>query len=239
MLCSNCGEDRKKFARGLCQSCYGALRKNGAIKKVNKPNHGQVCEVDGCGARTFAKGVCQTHYRKQDHPMKTSWKLLRIRAGAGQYPSTWDVFSKFLSDVGDRPTRKHQLRRPDINLPWSRTNFTWVGPASVNGINDPDYARAWNFKKNYGLTVADYEAMLLAQGGVCAICRRPESHRMKNGKLKSLSVDHDHAHRGTGIKCRGLLCVECNSGLGRFQDNPAIIRAAAAYLERTALAAVA
>jgi len=77
---------------------------------------------------------------------------------------------------------------------------------------------------NYGLTRQQYEAMVEAQGGVCALCKR--SAREVDGFI--LDVDHDHA---TG-KVRALLCRLCNIGIGHFYDEPALLRAAADYLER-------
>lgn len=78
-----------------------------------------------------------------------------------------------------------------------------------------------NLKRAYGLTEAEYVAILAAQDGLCALCRRSCSRR--------LAVDHDH---NTG-RVRGLLCAKCNRGLGLFNDNPAVLRTAAIYLERT------
>lgn len=65
----------------------------------------------------------------------------------------------------------------------------------------------------YGLTEADYAAMLEAQGGVCAICRQGCS----TGKL--LAVDHDHE---TGI-VRGLLCQRCNRMVGTYEASRASV----------------
>lgn len=76
-------------------------------------------------------------------------------------------------------------------------------------------------KRLYGMSREEYFDMLEKQGGVCAICDEP------SGGGRYLAVDHDHA---TGM-VRGLLCGNCNNGLGRFKDNPARLRAAAAYLE--------
>lgn len=73
-------------------------------------------------------------------------------------------------------------------------------------------------KSRYGLTFDQVEAMRAAQGGACAVCKR----------LRKLVVDHDHV---TG-KVRGLLCNGCNTVLGKMGDDPAMLRAAAAYLER-------
>lgn len=75
----------------------------------------------------------------------------------------------------------------------------------------------------YGLTLEGYEGMLLEQGGGCAICGLPPGTR-------ALHVDHDHR---TG-EVRGLLCNNCNQGLGRFRDEPDALVAAAMYLIRTA-----
>lgn len=82
-------------------------------------------------------------------------------------------------------------------------------------------------KRLYGLTEADYVAMLAKQGGLCAICRKPQSVRRQNKTPDRLAIDHDHA---TG-KVRGLLCHNCNHALGKMRDDPSLLRAAIAYLE--------
>ena len=61
----------------------------------------------------------------------------------------------------------------------------------------------------YGITLAEFDAMLAHQDGKCYICH------MNQGK-KHLSIDHDHA---TG-EVRGLLCQPCNRFLGRISDRP-------------------
>ena len=75
--------------------------------------------------------------------------------------------------------------------------------------------------KKYGLTMAQYDEMLEAQNGVCAVC----GAACRTGSR--LAIDHDHE---TG-KVRGLLCRPCNSSLGLMQDDAARLRAAADYLE--------
>lgn len=74
----------------------------------------------------------------------------------------------------------------------------------------------------YGITPEKYDEMLVAQGGLCKICRGSD-----NGPWGKLAVDHCHK---TG-RVRGLLCAKCNKGLGQFNDNPELIRLAAAYLD--------
>lgn len=76
-----------------------------------------------------------------------------------------------------------------------------------------------NLRVRYGITHAEYEAMLSSQGGACAICRGGTSKRY-------FAVDHNHR---TG-EVRGLLCGTCNTTLGRFRDDPARFKRAAKYL---------
>lgn len=84
---------------------------------------------------------------------------------------------------------------------------------------------------NYGMTDEEYFALVEAQGGVCAICGTTDGVRSDSDG--SLVVDHDHA---TGA-VRGLLCGNCNLGIGFLRDDPAILRAAIIYLARAAAAA--
>ncbi|MCI0557232.1 MAG: endonuclease VII domain-containing protein [Nitrososphaera sp.] len=85
----------------------------------------------------------------------------------------------------------------------------------------PEKARAVVLKK-YGLTPDSFQAMLLGQGEVCAICKGTD------WGLPSPSVDHCHA---TDI-VRGILCRACNLGLENFKDSPDLLQAACRYLER-------
>jgi len=77
-------------------------------------------------------------------------------------------------------------------------------------------------KKNYGMTLEDYNKMWTEQSGKCAICNK---HEQELGNV--LFVDHCH---NTG-KVRGLLCRNCNTGIGLLQEDLNIILSAAKYLE--------
>lgn len=79
-------------------------------------------------------------------------------------------------------------------------------------------ARTYHLSKRYGISAQEADLMLEAQGGLCAIC----------GVAPARHVDHDHT---TGA-VRELLCFNCNGGLGQFKDDPAVLRAAADYVER-------
>jgi len=78
--------------------------------------------------------------------------------------------------------------------------------------------RTAQLKRRYGISPAEYDALLAKQGGACAICRRRAKGR--------LCVDHCHV---TGM-VRGLLCNECNGALGYLRDDQASLVAALAYL---------
>lgn len=78
-------------------------------------------------------------------------------------------------------------------------------------------------RKTYGISLEDYNNMLSEQDGCCAICRR--HHSMFRRKL---SVDHDHK---TGL-IRGLLCKDCNTSLGQFNDDVDTLLTAVSYLNK-------
>jgi hypothetical protein len=81
----------------------------------------------------------------------------------------------------------------------------------------------------YGLTRAEYDALVAKHDGLCDICRKPETKVSKYGSPHDLSIDHCHK---TG-KIRGFLCQVCNKGLGLFYDDPERLEKAAEYLRRS------
>lgn len=88
-----------------------------------------------------------------------------------------------------------------------------------------DKYRSQIYFKKFGITLEEYEKILSEQDGVCKICKNGETMIM-NGQVIALAVDHCHK---TG-KVRGLLCQQCNSGIGCFKDNIEIMTYAIKYL---------
>ncbi len=80
-------------------------------------------------------------------------------------------------------------------------------------------------KSAYGITLEDYEALLAEQEEVCAICKQPET-ATRRGKVLKLAVDHC-AQSG---EVRGLLCMNCNQGIGKFKHDASLLVAAVSYL---------
>lgn len=81
-------------------------------------------------------------------------------------------------------------------------------------------------KRNYGITLLDYQQMLEQQGHRCAICNG-EGFVMKGCHRMKLVVDHCHK---TGV-VRGLLCHNCNRALGLLKDSTDSLKSATRYLE--------
>jgi len=91
---------------------------------------------------------------------------------------------------------------------------------------DDNFSRKY-LRKTYGITLEEYRQMFVDQDNKCAICRMDGFKICKDAKAL-LVVDHCHS---TG-KVRGLLCHNCNRGLGLFQDNKQHLGAAIEYIER-------
>jgi hypothetical protein len=79
--------------------------------------------------------------------------------------------------------------------------------------------RSRHLRKNFGMTIEEFDQMLEKQGGRCAICNETWE--------RTMHVDHCHK---TG-RIRGLLCSTCNTGIGMLKDSKEIALAAARYLE--------
>lgn len=77
------------------------------------------------------------------------------------------------------------------------------------------------FREKYGIGLHQYQVILEEQGGKCYLCGQQD--------FRNLAVDHCHK---TGT-VRRLLCTNCNTGLGKFMDNPDLLRKAAEYVEQT------
>jgi hypothetical protein len=122
------------------------------------------------------------------------------------------------------PTKDRDAKRA-----WTARNRDRVARVRKERANSPEGRRRdkdWRLRSVYGITHEQYDAMQAAQGGVCAICHRPET-RVIRGCPSPLTVDHDH---GTGA-VRKLLCHRCNASLGFMDENPDRLRAMAAYIE--------
>lgn len=88
---------------------------------------------------------------------------------------------------------------------------------------DSEASRKSYYKKHYGIDLEVYDRLLAEQNGCCAICGKHESENTRG----RLSVDHDHTYN----YIRGLLCHDCNRGLGLLGDSYEAIKKVLNYLE--------
>lgn len=96
----------------------------------------------------------------------------------------------------------------------------WVkaNPEKVRAIN-----RRKKLRKNFGLSIEQWNELLNRQSRRCAICGKPHS----TGKRKGLFVDHCHKTN----RVRGLVCQKCNTLLGMAGDDITILEKAIEYLK--------
>lgn len=84
---------------------------------------------------------------------------------------------------------------------------------------NPRAKRNTGLRHKYGITLDDYDKMYKSCNGKCQICGK---------KVEKLDVDHCHDTN----KVRGLLCGDCNRGLGLFHENKKALLKAVEYLKR-------
>lgn len=162
-----------------------------------------MCSVDGCEQPHVGNGLCRKHY---------------MRSYAREKSATERAESPHVCErcgVVFFPVRYKTDRSRFCSRACKEKARTASGRAAVD-------VRKSYFKTRYGLTVEQVEEMAEAGCGICGTTEWMGRHNRPH-------VDHDHK---TG-KVRGILCSECNTGLGKFKDDPALTQAATAYLERT------
>jgi len=107
------------------------------------------------------------------------------------------------------------------NVAWYAERHNRNELSRFNRIAYRSHRRAHHINKKFGLSTEQYESMVVAQKGQCALCPQVDLPE------KRLAIDHDHK---TG-KIRALLCDRCNRGIGFFDEEPKRLRAAAEYIE--------
>jgi len=129
------------------------------------------------------------------------------------------------TEKGKATDRKHDLKN---RLSPKRKEFLrqWEASETAKKIRAEYRARPEtkdlkyekSLKRFYKMTLEDYNKMFSEQGGICAICKIKKEGR--------LYVDHCHNTQAV----RGLLCRECNLGIGFLKDNVDFLKSAIEYL---------
>jgi hypothetical protein len=136
-----------------------------------------------------------------------------------------------------------ERRREVARLAYARDPEKAIETARAWQSKNPEYCATYNkgwAKRNpdkvresahrtrlrrYGITAHQFDEMLVAQRGLCAIC----SKTMKNGSRSGDGLHIDHCHKTGAV--RGLLCGKCNLAIGLFSDDPTSLAKAIDYLK--------
>lgn len=177
------------------------------------------CSIEGCDRPSRARGWCKLHYRR------------------------WETFGDAYAQPKGYRKRYAVLERDEQGRKFCGNCSQWLPESDYYGHKTTadrlsptckTCARVYDIGRKYGMTDAEYRAMLRAQDYRCAICRDP----FDPDSTKTMAVDHDHAccsgDKSCGKCVRAVLCSRCNTGLGLFKEDPARLTAAIAYLARVA-----
>ena len=214
-------------ARGYCTKHYQRWRIQGELEPMR---------LKGRGAR-------------EKHPLYRKWCSLRFHRKNKLCQEWQDDFWAFADCVKTKPKGVLRLsfQALDDSKPIGPGNWHWRIPAT-NGTpkakrhrdyireydrkarrEDPFAQKKYHLRWNHGVTQEWYVSTLEKQDNACAICKNPEDKKIQ-GRVLSLAVDHCHE---TG-EIRGLLCSNCNRGIGHLKHDPKILAAAIDYLTNRA-----
>lgn len=212
-LVHGCGG--KAVNRGWCSKHYQRASRHGNPTGEYTPEYTKTCTFPGCDNPRRYKDMCMGHYAQ----ILRGHKIGPLRA---------------LTDatIRDGEGRK-KCRRCSEWLPESQFSVNMARPDSLGAYCKP-CERDKGLIIKFGIGQAQFDAMLEDQDGGCAICGATSS---SGGR--GLVVDHDHSCCPSDLKTcgnciRGILCVDCNAGLGMFADLPERMDRAAEYVRSNA-----
>jgi hypothetical protein len=210
-MCSTCQSPKKlegdfstrrESPDGLQNSCKACVIQNSKHWRA---------ENGGAAATLADYGIGQINLRPG------RWKLKACKYCGEEF--NWTGMHVHLRSCEKHPRNRSRLPK-NPNLP-DMGNILKVYTAMPN----TEKRKSSSLRYYYGIDIHEYNRLLAAQGGVCAICKLPPSGQ-RDSRSIHLAVDHSHT---TGA-VRALLCQHCNVGLGGFKDNPALLLAAIDYL---------
>ena len=196
-------------------------------RRCDSPFTGKRCQV--CATRQHAKWVEENREtaREQNNRSRSKHRDKRVAEVRACWDKNRDQYNEqkrerhrlhpeIKQEVNARPENVESRRRYDRSSKraQSRKQYRQANKERILELN-----RFSHVKRTYGLTAEEYLALLTAQSNCCAICERSFDETR-------IYVDHCHV---TNI-VRGLLCLQCNVGLGAFKDDIERLAGAISYL---------
>jgi hypothetical protein len=180
------------------------------MKMVWKPEHAEARK---------ARAKADPEYRKRRNAQAVSNPDARKEYMREYYKANPDKFKRITPEQRAERNAKRRERYA-VDAEWRAAH-----KASVKDwqASNPDKRKSQRLKA-HGIELSDYQDMLAMQKGRCAICGYSDMSKPNFFPV----VDHCHK---TGI-IRGLLCMNCNQGLGKFKDDVNALMGAAAYIAK-------
>lgn len=227
-ICKSCSNPfEKSDGRGfLCRECFRVKRKE--YDQRYQESHQVLpdestkrcvnCNIEYPATKKYFHG-------KSAHPggLNPRCKICRARSASGYRLAV----KRLTGEELPRVCTSCGVTKLAIEFPATNSNKGWRsswcrGCHLVNGSRWYDENKERYLRKQYGITLYEYEDMLKRQGGACATCGKREA----DNAGRALHVDHAHK---TG-RIRGLLCGNCNRAVGMLRDDPEIVRRVFWYL---------
>lgn len=243
-----CHNNRSHLKTGLCKPHRRVQLQEGQLRPLRPRNRIQspTCTGPECDRRSESHDLCKEHdsQRRKGQPLHvigtghSAAQLRRWERMTEEERTSW--MTAVRAGIPKDRAEQHIERLSAANrVAWRAKLIGTERKCRTCGTGFVlDNLNRWYCVKEcqllygrisrYDLTVQGYRDLLAAQGNRCAICRR-EWGRGWNGHVPH--IDHCHASN----RVRGLLCGECNTAIGRFGDDAAMLRRAADYLEAVAL----
>ena len=135
------------------------------------------------------------------------------------------------------PVKEETLRRREQQRIWYQKNKERLDKKSKEWKEKNRDRRLWHeAKRRYGVSFEEYKELMARE--VCDLCgtkiKTKNNNKNAKAKHKQNAIDHCHKteHEQGIIKIRGVLCHQCNKGLGNFNDDTELLEKAIQYLRR-------
>jgi len=156
---------------------------------------------------------------------EANWKQHKASAGKARNEAR-KLYREGLIDAEPKANQWAKQDRKENPEKYRRYEANYIAKHGIQKIRKMEVARI------HGLTLAEYEAMFEKQNHLCLICNKEETRVGRTGEIMPLCVDHCHTCEDKGhYKIRGLLCHNCNKGLGDFLDDINLLEKAIQYLK--------